>query len=144
MSVQYKDYYETLGVGRTASQDEIKQAYRKLAMKYHPDVSKEADAEEIGQPGPPNDLDMAEWHALWILQVLSLGTPGDNSDLDNLQDQWRKIGNNIDDEATRYTAVLGFGTRVRNLWKERKRSRRSLCRWKSRSTSPAPASGMSP
>lgn len=41
-----RDYYEILGISRTASQDEIKQAFRKLARQYHPDVNKDADAEE--------------------------------------------------------------------------------------------------
>lgn len=44
--MQYKDYYKTLGVERGATLDDIKRAYRKLARKYHPDVSKEPDAEE--------------------------------------------------------------------------------------------------
>ena len=43
--MEFKDYYATLGVAKDATQDEIKRAYRKLARKYHPDVSKEADAE---------------------------------------------------------------------------------------------------
>src|SRR5271169_2476479 len=43
--MQFKDYYDTLGVKRGASADEVKRAYRKLARKYHPDVSKERNAE---------------------------------------------------------------------------------------------------
>lgn len=51
--MDFKDYYTVMGVERDASQDEIKRAYRKLARKYHPDVSKEPDAEvrfkEVGE-----------------------------------------------------------------------------------------------
>ena len=51
--MEFRDYYEIIGVARDATQDDIKRAYRKLARKYHPDVSKEADAEarfkEVGE-----------------------------------------------------------------------------------------------
>jgi len=43
--VEFKDYYKVMGVARDATEAQIKQAYRKLARKYHPDVSKENDAE---------------------------------------------------------------------------------------------------
>ena len=51
--MEYRDYYHVLGVERGASQEEIKRAYRRLARKYHPDVSREADADtrfkEVGE-----------------------------------------------------------------------------------------------
>jgi curved DNA-binding protein len=51
--VEFKDYYKVMGVARDATEAQIKQAYRKLARKYHPDVSKEKDAEarfkEVGE-----------------------------------------------------------------------------------------------
>jgi curved DNA-binding protein len=51
--MEFKDYYKILGVERTATAEDVKHAYRKLARKYHPDVSKEAGSEarfkEIGE-----------------------------------------------------------------------------------------------
>ena len=44
-TMEYRDYYKILGVARTASADDVKKSYRRLARKFHPDVSKEKDAE---------------------------------------------------------------------------------------------------
>ena len=51
--MEYKDYYKIMGLAKTATKDEVKRAYKKLARKFHPDVSKEKDAEakfkELGE-----------------------------------------------------------------------------------------------
>jgi curved DNA-binding protein len=53
----YKDYYQVLGIPRTASEDDVKQAYRKLARKYHPDVSKEpGDTQRFKDLNEANDV----------------------------------------------------------------------------------------
>jgi curved DNA-binding protein len=47
MSVEFKNYYDVLGVAKNASDADIKKAFRKLARKYHPDVAKDKSSSEI-------------------------------------------------------------------------------------------------
>jgi len=74
--MEYKDYYKVMGVGRDASADEIKRTYRKLARKYHPDVSKEKDAEEKFK-------DVAEAYAV-------LGDKEKRKAYDELGENWKQ------------------------------------------------------
>src|SRR2546423_14526901 len=79
MAVQFRDYYETLGVSKTASDDEIRKAFRKLARKYHPDVNKDkATAEEkFKQPNEANEV---------------LGDPEKRKKYDELGANWNQPG----------------------------------------------------
>jgi curved DNA-binding protein len=73
--MEFKDYYKILGVPRTASQEEIKKAYRRLARKFHPDVSKQSDAEErFKEVNEANEV---------------LADPQKRADYDQLGSNWR-------------------------------------------------------
>ena len=64
-----RDYYEVLGVGRDASQEEIRKAYRKLARKYHPDVNKSPDAEEKFKEVKEAYEVLSDWNILDTVQI---------------------------------------------------------------------------
>ncbi|MFF1696444.1 DnaJ C-terminal domain-containing protein [Streptomyces sp. NPDC058257] len=90
-----RDFYEVLGVSRTASQDEIQQAYRKLARKYHPDVNKDPGAEERFK-------DLNEAHSV-------LSDPKTRARYDRFGEDFRKIPEDFDD---RVAAGAGGGFRT--------------------------------
>src|SRR6478672_13787604 len=79
MAVQFRDYYETLGVSKTATDDEIRKAFRKLARKYHPDVNK--------------DKAMAEEKFKQINEAYEvLGDPEKRKKYDELGENWNQPG----------------------------------------------------
>ncbi|MFI0779917.1 DnaJ C-terminal domain-containing protein [Streptomyces sp. NPDC021212] len=91
-----QDFYEVLGVSRTASQDEIQQAYRKLARKYHPDVNKGPGAEERFK-------DLNEAYSV-------LSDPKTRARYDRFGEDFRKIPEDFDE---RVAAGAGSGFRTR-------------------------------
>src|SRR5580700_10033032 len=79
MAVQFRDYYETLGVSKTATDGEIRTAFRKLARKYHPDVAK--------------DKKTAEERFKEINEAYEvLGDPTSRRKYDQLGSQWNQPG----------------------------------------------------
>lgn len=90
-----RDFYEVLGVSRTASQDEIQQAYRKLARRYHPDVNKDPGAEERFK-------DLNEAYSV-------LSDPKTRARYDRFGEDFRKIPEDFDE---RVAAGAGGGFRT--------------------------------
>jgi curved DNA-binding protein len=94
MSVQFKDYYATLGVARDAGHDVIKKAFRKLARKYHPDVAKDKVA------GEEKFKEINE-----AFEVL--GDPAKREKYDRLGSNWRDAENGPSDASSAPTGSAG-------------------------------------
>jgi curved DNA-binding protein len=113
----YKDYYAILGVDKTASQDEIQSAYRKLARKYHPDVNKEAGAEdtfkEIGEAyevlkDPEKRQKYDRYGSAWKVAQQSGGAPPPG-----YEDVWVDMSGVSDDA---FSGMSGFSSFFEQLF----------------------------
>ncbi|MFI4868116.1 MAG: DnaJ C-terminal domain-containing protein [Steroidobacterales bacterium] len=93
--MKYKDYYAILGLERGASEDAIKKAYRRLARKYHPDVSKEADAEEKFKEVAEAYQTLKDGEKRAAYDQLGAHRPGqDFQPPPDWQQQWQPFGDN--------------------------------------------------
>jgi curved DNA-binding protein len=110
--MDFKDYYAILGVSKTASQDEIQRAYRKLARQYHPDINKEAEAEnrfkEIGEAyevlkDPEKREKYDRYGSAWKAAQQSGGTPPPG-----YEDVWFDISGSPEDVFSGFSGFSSF------------------------------------
>jgi curved DNA-binding protein len=125
--MDFKDYYAILGVSKTASQDEIQRAYRKLARQYHPDINKESEAEnkfkEIGEAyevlKDPEKRDKYDrYGSAWKAAQQSGGTPPPG-----YEDVWFDISSSPEDAFSGFSGfssffeqLFGRGSQRGNAW----------------------------
>ena len=110
--MEFKDYYTTLGVAKTATPEEIQRAYRKLARKYHPDVNKAADAEDtfkdVGEAyevlkDPDKRAKYDRYGAAWKMAQEGGGTPPPG-----YEDVWVDLGRGGSQEAGDFADFSSF------------------------------------
>ena len=110
--MDFKDYYAILGVSKTASQDEIQHAYRKLARQYHPDINKEPEAEnrfkEIGEAyevlkDPEKRQKYDRYGSAWKAAQKSGGTPPPG-----YEDVWFDFSGSSEDAFSGFSGFSSF------------------------------------
>ena len=122
MPVEYKDYYKILGVPKTATADEIKKAYRKLARQYHPDVNKKPEAEkrfkELNEANevladPDKRTRYDQLGPDWARYAAGGGFPGGNG-----RTQWTYAGSPGSARANPFGEEAGFSDFFRTIFGE--------------------------